>query len=86
MTTSVLKIHFRKLPPEVINYRIFKNLAMKGLWIPYIILSVKSNSKSPDQFFEISQNLPNKHAPRKKKYIRGNNKPFMTKAYSKAIM
>ena len=28
----------------------------------------------------------NNHAPRKKKYIRGNNKPFMTKAYSKAIM
>ena len=86
MTTSALKMHFRKLPPKVINYMILKNLAMKGSWIPYIILSVKSNSKNPDKFFEISQNVLNKHAPRKKKYIRGNNKPYMTKAYSKAIM
>ena len=43
-------------------------------------------SKNPDKFFEISQNVLNKHVPRKKKYIRGNNKPSMTKAYSKAIM
>ena len=43
-------------------------------------------SKSPDKFFEISQNILNKLAPRKKKYIRGNNKPSMTKAYSKAMM
>ena len=43
-------------------------------------------SKNPDKFFEISQNVLNKHIPRKKKYIRGNNTPFMTKAYSKAIM
>ena len=35
-------------------------------------------SKNPDEFFEISQNVLNKHAPRKKKYIRGNNKLFMT--------
>ena len=43
-------------------------------------------SKSPDKFFEISQNVLNKLAPRKKKYIRGNNKPSMTKAYSKPMM
>ena len=30
--------------------------------------------------------IDNKHPTRKKKYIRGNNKPFPTKAYSKAIM
>ena len=28
-------------------------------------------SKNPDKFFEISQNVLNKHAPRKKKYICG---------------
>ena len=43
-------------------------------------------SKKPDKFFEISQNVLNKNAARKKKYIGGNNKPIMTKAYSKAIM
>ena len=42
-------------------------------------------SKNPDKFFKNSQNVLNKHAPNEKKYIRGDNKPFMTKAYSKAI-
>ena len=37
------------------------------------------------QFFEISQNVLNKNAPRKK-CIRRENTPFMTKAYSKAIL
>ena len=34
-----------------------------------------------DRFFEINQSVVNKHAP-----VHGNNKPFMNKAYSKAIM
>ena len=42
--------------------------------------------KNPDLFFNICHELLNKHAPRKKKHIRGNNKPFMTKALSKGIM
>ena len=42
--------------------------------------------KNPDLFFNICHEAPSKHAPRKKKCILGNNKPFMTKALSKAIM
>ena len=37
-------------------------------------------SENPDNFFEICHTVVNTHAPKKKKYIRGNNKPFMTKA------
>ena len=43
-------------------------------------------SKKTNKVFEISQSLLNKHEPRKEKYIRRNNKSFMTKACSKAIM
>ena len=43
MTIFVLKMHFQKLPPKRINYiGILKNLTMKGLWIPYYILSMKN--------------------------------------------
>ena len=42
--------------------------------------------KNPDLIFNICHEVLNKYAPRKKNYIRGNNKPFMTKALSKAIM
>ena len=42
--------------------------------------------KNPELFFNICHGVLNKHAPRKKKYLRRNNEPFMTKALSKAIM
>ena len=42
--------------------------------------------KNLDLFFNICHKVLNKHTPKKKKYIRGNNKPFMTKALSQAIM
>ena len=43
-------------------------------------------SKNPDRFSKISRNVLKKQVPRKKKYDRGNNKPFMNKKYSKTIM
>ena len=42
--------------------------------------------KNPDLFFKFYHEVLNKHVPRKKNFIRGNNKPFMNKALSKAIM
>ena len=43
-------------------------------------------SKNPGKFYEISHSVLNNHAPRKRKYIHINNKRFMTKTYSRAIM
>ena len=43
-------------------------------------------TKNPQLFFELCRNELDHHAPRKKKYLRGNNKPFMTKALSKSIV
>ena len=42
--------------------------------------------KNLELFFGICKKVLNHHAPRKKKYISGNNKPFMTKAFSKATL
>ena len=42
--------------------------------------------KNLDLFFNIYHEVLKKHAPRKRKYIRRNNIPFMTKALFKAIM
>ena len=39
----------------------------------------------PDIFFQIWQKVLDNHIPRKKKYVRGNHKPFMNKRLSKAI-
>ena len=44
-------------------------------------------SKNPDNFLEICHTVLNTHAPKKKKYISGNNNPFIvTKTFPKAIM
>ena len=86
MTISVLKMRFRKLLPKVVSYRDFeKERFMKSLQ------STLSNQngdyvKNHDLFFNICHEVLNKHAPRNKKYIRGNNKPLMAKTLSKAIM
>ena len=88
MTISVLKMHFRKLPPKVINYRDFKRFDNERFidFLDYILSEEQIDySKNPDKFSEISQNVLNKHALRKQ-YIRMNNKPFMAKTYSKGIM
>ena len=78
MKISVLKMYFRKLPPKVINYRDLKKFYNERFIdsLHYTLSEDKIDySKNPDKFSEISQNVLNKHAPRKKKYIRGKNKP-----------
>ena len=42
--------------------------------------------ENPDLFFNICHEVLNQHAPKKKRYILGNNKLFMTKALSRTIM
>ena len=82
-------MHFRKLQPKVIRYKDFKNFENE-MFMNSLQSALNNQNgdfvKIPDLFFNICHEVLNKHAPRKKKYIRGNNKPFMTKALSKTIM
>ena len=82
-------MHFRKFPPKIISYRDFKKIDNERLmdFLQHTLGEESFDwSKNPDKFYEICHTISNTHAPKKKTYIRGNNKPFMTKAYSKAIM
>ena len=89
MTVSVLKTHFRKLPPKVVTYRDFYKFENEK-FMDSLKLTINSQdvdyTKNPQLFFELCRNELEHHDPRKKKYLRGNNKPFMTKALSKTIM
>ena len=89
MTISVLKMHFRKLPPKIISYRDLKKFDNERFMdsLQHTLGQESFDwSKNLDELYEICHTIFNTHARKKKKYIRGNNKPFMTKAYSKAIM
>ena len=82
-------MYFRKLPPKIINYRDFKKFDNETFMhsLHYALSEEQFDySKNPDKFYEICYSVLNDHAPRKKKYFRGNNKPFMTKAFSRAVM
>ena len=91
MTVFVLKINFRKLPPGIISYRDFSNYHNANFInsLTEILFegeNTESFVKDPDCFYKVCTEVLNQHAPRKKKYVRGNNKRFMNKALSKAIM
>ena len=57
MTISVLKMHFRKLPPKVINYRDFKKFGNERFMdsLHYTLNEEQIDfSKNPYKFFKIS--------------------------------
>ena len=82
-------MHFRKLPPKIVSYRDFKKFDnerfMDSLQHTLGQESFDWN-KNSDKFYEMCHTIFSSHASKKKKCIRGNNKPFVTKAYSKAVM
>ena len=69
MTVSVLKIHFRKLPPKVVTHRDFKKFENER-FVGSLKLTLNSPdvdyTKNPQIFFELCQNEIEPHAPRKK--------------------
>ena len=91
MTASVLKIHFRKLPPKVITYRKFSSCDNGNLKnSSNDVLNNHENQKHllnvPDCFYKVCAEVLTRHAPQKKKFVRGNKKPFMNKTLSQEIM
>ena len=90
ITLTVMRKSFKKLQPRIINYRSYKNLSNeKFRSCPLNELRKEdfvNNDKGLEKFCNISMNILKKHAPRKKKFARGNQVPFMTKDLSKEIM
>ena len=90
MTLTVMKKSFKKFQPRIINYRSYKhfsnNTFRKDLIDKLSNEELVINDDGLKRFCELSINILNKHAPRKKKYARGNQMAFFTKQLSKEIM
>ena len=88
MVVTVLKTSFRKGPPKVISYRDYRNFTYSNFRIDLESrfslndLCVMSNDKFVEEFMNIFDN----HAPIKKKVLRCNQSPFITKIVRKEIM
>ena len=84
MTVTEFKKGFQKLPPKIVNswdYKNFDNLKFR-----LDISKFDFDTSDLEGFKNTIFCIFNKHAPIKRKYVRANEAPFMTKGLHKAIM
>ena len=89
MIVTVLKGGFVKRGPKLINYRDYRNFRIDNFRNDVCIELSKHipvDSMSYDTFDSVVKQVLNEHAPIKKKYVRANDGPFVTKAFRKAVM
>ena len=88
MVVSVLKTTFPKHGPTVINYRNYKNFneIVFRSDLRDELGKIEPSNLNYTSFETIFNRVLDKHAPIKKKYVRANDKPFMTRALRKAVM
>ena len=88
MIVSVLKTTFLKHGPTVINYRNYKNFneIVFRNDLREELGKIEPSNLNYTSFETIFNRVLDKHAPIKKKFVRANDKPFMTRALRKAVM
>ena len=84
VTMTEFKTSFQKREPKIIKYRDYKNFDNSKFRSE--ILKRNFNYTDLRTFKETVFNIFNKYAPIKRKYVRANEAPFMTKELHKAIM
>ena len=82
---TMLKSCFNNTEPKLLNYRDFKHFSKED-FKEDLSEAPCDCGNSYDDFDHIFTSKLNKHAPKKKKWIRGNNKPHVNKALRQAIM
>ena len=84
LTVTEFKMGFQKLKPKIIVYRDYENV--DNAKFRYNIVTATSNVDNFGVYKNTISNIFNRHVPIKKKYIRTNEAPFMSKELHKAIM
>ena len=87
MIITMMKGKFNKKDPKIINFRCYKNFD-ENLFRSELNNALRDTPKELDYdyFKQAFMNILNRHAPMKKKFVRGNNAPFMNKILSQAFM
>ena len=86
MVVTVLKNTFPKAEPKVIQYRDYKNFVIVNFREELRSRLQSETIENYTRFEEIFIEILDKFAPLKKKFLRANDKPYMTKILRKAIM
>ena len=87
MIVTILKGGFVKRGPKIIMYRDYKKFDVNTFRLAFkeSLNEINTRGTNFSEFNERVETMLNEHAPIKKKYIRANDVPFMTKALRKAI-
>ena len=86
MIVTVMKTSYRKIEPRVINYWDYKSFPNEG-FRESLLENLKGKLLGNFSNFINTCNIKlDKQLPKKKKYVRGNQSPFINKALSRAIM
>ena len=86
MTVTVMKTTFVKQKPKIILYRDYSKYVQDNCFIELRENMQNTEVREYETFENIFLKGLNKHAPYKKKLIRANHKPYVTKQLRKAIM
>ena len=90
MTITVMKMHFQKVQPRVINCRYYKSFQNENFMVDLLFQLFKLNIRNDDDgftsFIATCMETVNQYAPCKQKHVRGNHLPIMNKTLSKEIM
>ena len=94
MVLTMLRVQIKKLKPIQITYRDYRKFDETQFLedlsdAPFHLCEALANhdpSLAHDLLVKIFTEKVDKHAPLKKRHLRGNQVPFMNKEYSKAIM
>ena len=85
ITVTVMKAYSPKLRPKLANYRDSKKFSNEVFQDELLTNSCHS-APNYDDFIKRVNRVLYRHAPQKKRYIRANQKPFITSELNKAIM
>ena len=86
MTLTQMKLRYNKLPPKAITYRDYKSFNKDAFEEALnVALQAANNQLTYATFLSIFSRTLHKHAPVKKRKVRGNQVPFMNKALRKTI-
>ena len=85
MTVTVMKAYSPKLRPKLVNCRDFKKFSNKA-FRDELLNNLCHSAPNNDDFMKLGNRVLDRHNPQKKRYIRANQKPFITSELNKAIM
>ena len=88
MIVTVMKTSFQRLPPKIRHYRDYSNYGNNTFHVSLFneLSNLSIEAIDLNKYVTVCIDTLNNHAPSKKKYIRGNDLPFMNKELSKEIM